>query len=376
VSYVRRFGWLIALVVIATTVYVVRVDNMMVDYAVYDTAADRVVDAEDLYRDEDGHYQYKYFPLFAFAMVPFAALSPETGEVVWFVLSIAMVVVFVRWCVAALPSPRLTRRALTWLAVLLVGRFYAREVALGQTNALLGVLLIAALIASQRQRVYACAALIGAAVFVKPYALIFIPWLLVAHGAAATAVCGAVLAAGLLLPALVYGWSGNLALLADWWHTVTNTTQPNLFVPENVSIASMWARWVGAGETATLLTGVTLAVIGIVIAVVMLRRRGIGEPSYLEFGLLMLVIPIASPQGWDYVLMLGTPVVLCLVDRMPSMPIPWRVIGWAGVLIMSFTIFDLVGRTIYTTFMAISMITVAALLQLSTITRLRLQRLA
>jgi hypothetical protein len=376
VYVLRRFGWLLALVVLATTVYVVRVDNMMVDYVVYDRAADRALDAEELYRPQDGHYQYKYFPLFAFAMLPLAAFGRETGEVLWFVLSIALVVLFVRWTVAALPSPRHTQRALTWLAVLLVGRFYVREVALGQTNALLGVLLVAALIAAQRGRVRTAGALVGAAVFVKPYALIFVPWLLVAHGVRATAACGVVLVAGLLLPALQYGWTRNLELLAGWWRTVTTTTEPNLFIPENVSIATMWARWVGAGSTATLLTGVTLALLAALIAFVMLRRRGVDEPNYLEFGLLMLVIPLASPQGWDYVLMLGTPVVLLLVDRMRDLAVPWRLIGWAAVLVVSFTIFDLVGRTIYTTFMAISMITIGALVQAAVLARMRWQRIS
>ena len=374
--FLRKYGWVLALAVIATGVYTVRVDNMMVDYAVYDTAADRALEGAELYRPQDGHYQYKYFPLFAFAMLPLAALSPEAGEVLWFVLSIVLVVVFVRWSVAALPSPRLTRRALTWLAVLLVGRFYVREVALGQTNALLGVLLVAGLIAAQRGRLHAAGALIGAAVFVKPYALIFVPWLLVAHGLRATAACGVVLLAGLLLPALQYGWDRNLELLVGWWRTVTDTTAPNVFIPENVSIATMWARWIGVGSAATMLTGATLAALGGLIALVMLRRRGVAEPNYLEFGLLMLVIPLASPQGWDYVLMLGTPVVLCLVDRMPAMPGAWRLLGWAAILVVSFTIFDLVGRTIYTTFMAISMITVGALVQAGVLARLRWQRVS
>ena len=47
-------------------------------------------------------------------------------------------------------------------------------------------------------------------------------------------------------------------------------------------------------------------------------------PEYLECALLMLLIPLVSPQGWDYVLLLATPAVVCLVDRWREFPTIWR----------------------------------------------------
>jgi hypothetical protein len=38
------------------------------------------------------------------------------------------------------------------------------------------------------------------------------------------------IAAGLLLPALAYGWTGNLDQLRVWYRTVTDTNAPNLLV--------------------------------------------------------------------------------------------------------------------------------------------------
>ena len=83
----------------------------------------------------------------------------------------------------------------------------------------------------------------------------------------ARSVATRVLLAGLLLPAVFYGWQGNLHEIAAWYRTVTDTSAPNLLVPENISLATMWAKWIGVGPLAARLaiaTGVAaLAVVGL-----------------------------------------------------------------------------------------------------------------
>ena len=39
------------------------------------------------------------------------------------------------------------------------------------------------------------------------------------------------------------------------------------------------------------------------------------EPNYLEGAYFFVLVPLLSPQGWDYVLLLGLPAYMCLVDR-------------------------------------------------------------
>ncbi len=92
--------------------YVVRVRHEMVDFGVYHTAAIRAVQAEPLYRADDGHYQFKYLPAFALAMAPFAWLGPETAKVAWYALSVGLLWLFVRWSIAALPDRRRSVQAL------------------------------------------------------------------------------------------------------------------------------------------------------------------------------------------------------------------------------------------------------------------------
>jgi Glycosyltransferase family 87 len=357
----RPLVWPIVFVLLAAAVYRARIHSEMVDFEVYRTAATRVLRAEPLYRAEDGHYQFKYLPAFALAMTPFATVDREAAKVIWFALSAGLLTAFVRWSVRGLPERRRPERVLLWLTALFMLKFYAHELTLGQSNIVLGALLVGGLLATQVDQPGAAGVLIGAAVFVKPYALLLLPWLAFSYGIATAGWALGVLAVGLVLPAALYGWSGNVALLVDWFRTVTGSTPANLLDADNVSLAAMWAKWIGLGAPATALATVTTGVVLGLVAVVWVRRRTVASPDYLECALLMLVIPLLSPQGWDYVLLLGTPAVVCLVDRWSEVSRPWRAATAISLSTMGLTLFDVMGRRLYGEFMALSLVSVAAL---------------
>jgi hypothetical protein len=110
---------LAVLLATAPTIYgMVRHKATLVDFEVYRTAATRARAVEPLYREEDGHYQFKYLPAFAFLMVPFATLDDATARWIWYALSVALLVAFVNTSVRSLPEPRLTRRTLSGLRCL------------------------------------------------------------------------------------------------------------------------------------------------------------------------------------------------------------------------------------------------------------------
>jgi hypothetical protein len=364
------------LILLATIAYATRVRNEMVDFAVYRTAGARAIEGAPLFRPDDGHYQFKYFPAFALAMAPFAVVPERAAKAIWFGLSVALLVVLVRLSLRTLPDPRHSQRLLAWMAVVLMAKFYLHELNLGQTNVLLGVLLVGALAAALRGRAGWSGALVGAGVFVKPYALILVPWLFFAAGLSAIASFAATFAAGLLLPATVYGWSGNLEQIRGWYRTVTDTTAPNLLAPENVSVATMWAKWLEPGPTASSLATVTAGAALVAPAAAWIWRRRVRQPAYLEFGVLMLLVPLVSPQGWDYVLLLATPATICLVDRFREMGRLWQMATATAFAFMSLTIYDLLGRTLYARIMALSVVSVAALVLVVSLVAVRRRGLA
>jgi hypothetical protein len=361
-----------AVVLVAAAIYgIARSRRDFVDFEVFRTAGVRALAAEPLYRAEDGHFQFKYWPAFALAAIPFGWIHPEAGKVIWYALSVALVAVLLRQSIRALPERRTSVSALTWWALLLTGKFIVIELVNGQTNAMLGALVVLALVAIRLGRPVSAGLLVAAAVFIKPYALLLLPWLVVTQGVRAFSSATAGLAAGLLLPVVQYGWQGNLDLLAGWYHTVVSTTSENLLVTENISFMTMWAKWIGAGPTAFWLALLTSVVALIGPAAIWWMRRRVREPEFLEVSALLLLVPLLSPQGWDYVLLLATPATVCLVDRFGGSPVGWRILAAIGFLLTSFMIYDLVGRTLYFALAAASGVTIGALVLLVCLMALR-----
>jgi len=125
--------------------------------------------------------------------------------------------------------------------------------------------------------------------------------------------------------------------------------------------------------TLALVTGaLLLALTGVVVA----ARRAVRIPEPLEGFLLLLLIPLLSPQGWDYVFLIGTPAVMLLIDRLGALPRDLKVATVAAIAISALSIYDLMGRQAYATFMALSLITICFLVEVAALVTLRFRRVA
>jgi len=364
------------LVILAAIVFAGRAKDQMYDFEVYRVAAARVVAGESLFRVEDGHWQFKYFPAFACLLTPLALLPPVAARAVWFFLTLALVVALVRLSLALLPGRRRSAAFLVTLVVLALGKYYVREIGLGQSNALLAVLAVLAMARWRAGRDASAGALLAAATIVKPYAILFVPYLVWKRRRRALAAFTAVLIAAILLPAARYGFAGNFALLGEWWTTVSTSTAPNLAGQDNISIAGMYAAWFGVGRMASVLAAVTGAALVIVSGLAIARQTKASNSDYFDTALLLFLIPLLSPQGWDYVLLVSTPAVLLLIDRLDEFAPP---LGWlllASLALSGLSFWDVLGREPYRALMMSRVITVGALLQAAFLIRLRMRRLA
>ena len=357
-------------------VFVYKAAPKMPDFEVYWKAASRAALAEPLYRESDGHFVFKYLPAFAVLAMPIGLLPLATAKMFWYFTSVALLVALVSMAVR-LPVER--RKPLRWLVLVTVIsllKFYAHELVLGQVNILFAVVATGAFLAMKAKREAAAGALVVLAIVIKPYAVLFMPWLIARRQLPSIVSACAGFALVLVLPAVLYGWDGNVTQHREWWRTVTETTAPNLATFDNASLAGMFSRWFGPGEFAARVAYGTGAVLLGVAALVFLFRRGVTFPEGVEGALLLTLMPLLSPQGWDYVFLIAAAAIVYLANYIDLVPQPLRFITILAVVAIGFVVFDLVGRKVYYEFMRLSLVSICFFVVIAALTTLRLRKIA
>jgi hypothetical protein len=368
---------LIVLAVVSiVALFTTRVSRKMPDFEVYRVAAARALDGAPLYRASDGHYQFKYLPSFALLVSPLALVPAATAKALWFGGSAVLMLILLGLSVRA--QPRLSRppALLVVLTFLAMAKFYAHELVLGQANLLFAVVVTLALVCLASGRPLRGGLLLSAAVVVKPYAVLFAPWLLTRRDRRPLAAMTAGLAAAFLAPAARYGLRGAVELHRQWWHTVSATTAPNLLNPDNVSLAAMFTRWFGADSNAGLLAAAAAIGLAVLVGIVIAGRGTLERTDTLEAGLILIAIPLVSPQGWDYVLLIATPAVMLLINQYGAIARGLRPAAAAALAVTALAIYDVMGRAAYAEFMALSAITLCALVEFAALVSLRFTRAA
>ena len=356
--------------------FVHKVSGKMPDLAVYWTAANRASHAEPLYRADDGHYQFKYLPAFAVLMIPLGAVSLETAKAVWFMTSVALLVGLLVLSVRLLPERRRPTWVLVALTLAVMAKFYGHELVLGQMNLLFAVIAEAGALAAINKREVTTGALTALAIVVKPYAVIFLPWLIARRRLESIAIAVLGCAIVFALPCVIYGVPQTIRLHQDWWATVTSSTTPNLTNADNVSIAAMWAKWIGIGRLATILAAITSLSAVVLAAVVLTRRNHLRAPEALESALLLTLIPLLSPQGWDYVFLVSTAGIMLLVNYADRLPRPARILTSIALATIALSLYDVMGRSAYRVFMSLSIITLCFLVVVGALYALRTRAIA
>jgi hypothetical protein len=348
----------------------------MPDFEVYWRAGGRAAAAEPLYREEDEHFRLKYLPAFAVLAIPAAMLPLPAAKAIWFGIIVALIPVLLALSLALLPTRCRPAWALALVTFVLMAKFYGHELVLGQVNVLFAVIVIAGVQLVANRRPIAAGLLFALALIIKPYAVLFLPWLAAGRAMRALAAAAAGVLAAFVLPVPLYGWQGTVALHGDWWRTVTESTAPNLLNADNVSLAAMYAKWMGAGAASAVLATGTAAALLIVAALAVFRRQGLSRPEGLETALLLTLIPLLSPQGWDYVFLIATPAVTFVANYDRDLPSPLRLAAWLALATVAFTLYDVVGKPAYGYFMAWSVVSVCYLVVLAAIAILRWRKVA
>lgn len=373
----RRFFLISFAVVLFTTVYLVRIQEDMVDFEVNYRAGERIVAGETLYRTADGHFMFKYFPFAALLYVPLTALPLEAAKAIWYLLSVVATVAMFLLAKRIVSGGAARSRWVVAIPALVLAKFCFRELKLGQINTLVTLVLlmmVVCLMASARHRDTRAGALWGLATALKPYGFVFFPYFVVTRNWRALVGGGGVLAAAFALPALFYGLEYNLEVHRDWYTSLTASTPAQLGVADNVSLIGALVKWSGDPVLAGRLAMVGIGVLAGVVLYVLYQGREQPKAVVLECGLLLTLIPLVSPMGWDYQFLTSVLALTLLTDRFRELPARWFLA--LNLAVIAFSIYDFIGRSAYQAFMNASILTVNFLVVVGYVVVARVRRLA
>lgn len=197
------------------------------DFEVSYTAAKNLVSGKAVYGQAFGLDSgiYKYSPFMLFFVLPYTVMPYHMAKTVHF-FSVAALIIF-----TVIYTERFIRQTffdsldnksdrIWFLAVLVAGIHFYRELHLGNWNVHLLILSILVLRLIIKNKVYTAGAILAWMILMKPHFIIFIPLLLMRKKIKTVGGVLAGIVAGLNFPALFLGMQYNIELHTAWFNTI------------------------------------------------------------------------------------------------------------------------------------------------------------
>ncbi len=344
-------------------------------------AGKRLRVAETLYREADEHYQFKYLPASALLYTPLTLLPLPAAKAVWYGLILTCSALLIFLSFRLMPHPEKQRRYVWLIPPLILLKYFFREWDLGQINTVVTVTLLfmitqlaeAARKESPRSEILA-GVLWGVSVALKPYAVLFLPYLVLKQKWKSVFSGILTLGTAVLLPSLYYGFQGNLLVHKEWWATLSKSTPALLSSQDNISLFAFFIKWMGDTPFALWLAGLAIACLALLVLWMIVLGWQLPQATFLEGAALLLCIPLVSPLGWDYTLIMGLPILMLVLAHFSYFSRFWRIVLGLNLMVVSISFYDVLGSRIYAAFMSWPVTTVIFLMILGSGFYLRIRR--
>ena len=358
------------------SIYLIRIRGDMVDFQVNYQAGGRLLAGESLYRTDDGHFMFKYLPFSSLLYAPLSLLPLELAKGFWyFALVVCSIGIFYMSHKMASANRQVTT-AMIVFPPLILAKFCFREMKLGQINLIVTLIFLFMVWSMISKRAARSGILWGLATSLKPYGLMFLPYFVVKKQWTALASGVAFIFLALILPSVFYGFDGNLAMLREWATTLSQSTPGLLTSHDNVSIVAFLSKWTQNATFSSWLGAVMVAALAALVLILIRKGKNLKEPTALEYGLLLTLIPLVSPLGWDYQLLMSVLAITILVYHYFDYSRPWRILLVINFGIISLSVYDVMGRGLYQSFMAWSVLTLSFLILVGYLAYLRFREYA
>jgi hypothetical protein len=374
--------WLLILVLLIFSVlFLLKVKDEMIDFEVNYKAGERIKWGETLYRLEDGHYQFKYSPFSSLLYLPLSFLPLDFAKSIWYFIILLSTGLLLYISQSLLKSAGKNSWILPVLTYLILARYFLRELQLGQINALIAFLLILMIFLLARGEEISSSwseksagLLWGLSIAFKPYSLIFLPYFLIKKKWQTLAFGLLFLGFSLFIPSLFYGFKGNFNVLKEWQISLSKSTPHLLDSQDNISIIALFMKWTENLKLSLYLFGLALIALALFLLYIILKGSKIKRALILDCAIILMIIPLVSPLGWDYNLLfsaLGVMIVLQSFDKYSRF---WRAVLLANFLVIFFSLYSILGRELYAFFMSLSIITINFMIIVAYLSYLRLKR--
>jgi hypothetical protein len=202
------------------------------DFTVYQLAGQAVLDGADIYQVRNVRgWAYVYPPPFAILMTPFALLSVFWGALIWYLISVALIIWALVMCVRTVRSAfsvdgHLLILLIVPIVLLLV--WFMSGLTRGQASVLLMWLVLAAFCWHWEGHELRGGACLAGAVLLKVFPIVLLGYFVwrrkwkFLFATFATITVG-----GLILPGAVFGFKRNLAYWESWGRTIARPALAN-----------------------------------------------------------------------------------------------------------------------------------------------------
>jgi hypothetical protein len=337
------------------------------DFEVYYKTALRMLNHAEIYSvAEDGHYVYKYSPVAGLFFIPFAFFDYTVASFIYWALLTFLLIVGLKIFFNLLDesysqSKKKSISIVLTLSLLTVGVHVHREWHLGQVNLLLLVIYIFLIQAYSKKHFILFAALLSISIFLKPFGLIFLPYLLYKKQWEAFSNSLAISILLAVLPFFLYPSLDQLIHLYQGWQhelLLELSAKQDLLADANHTLFSVVARYTPLKYILTntiaqkLYQLIFLAFIGVGFLAFSLKQKK-REATIKEFSFLIALIPLLAFTS-ENAFVFELPLIVILMYHFKTFSLMQRVAFVSGCLLVGGNIYDLVGSEVSAILISVS----------------------
>ncbi len=364
----RNILLLILVFLFFSLVYQYFVKKDMADFSVCYQGGERIINGETLYRVSDGHLQYKYSPASALFFSLFTLFPYELAKFIWYLSELLFLFLSLIISYNILPSKQKKKGLVIIFSFLVLVKFFAREIELGQVNIFIFFLLIMMVKALLNKNDVKGGLFLGFSLIFKPYGLVFLPYFILKKRFKPIASGLGTVIIGLILPMIFYGLRGNIVVLKEWQKTLSQSTPGLIDHYDNASIFSLFLKIMP--DESRELASIFIICSGFLIAfsflwmMILGKRENLKKPEVLEYSFLFVLIPLFSPLAWYYNYLYSILTIVFLINYIDKFPKVLKYLLIANLIIIGGSLTEVLGKDAFRFYTGYSLVVISYLIAL------------